>query len=126
MLAEALQWHREQLETHASQTVVYRRGEFQASIPVTYGSRNSAAEFSANTIRVEMQQRDFIIAATALVLDGEQVTPLAGDEIEVTEGDVTLTYRALALAEGPCWEFDNDYRKLLIVHTKLVCEDDKD
>lgn len=126
MLAEALEWHKQQLETHASQTVVYRRGEFQASVAVTYGSRNAAAEFSANTIRVETQQRDFVISAASLVLDGVVVTPLAGDEIEVTEGETTLTYRVLALAEGPAWEYDNDYRQLIVIHTKLICEDDED
>lgn len=122
LLADGIDWHREQLEAHASQTVVYRRGEFQSSVPVTFGSRNSAAEFSANTIRVEMQQRDFIIPVDELVIDGTAVTPCAGDEIDVTDGDDTLTYRVLGQTDSPSWEYDNDYRKLYIVHTLLVCE----
>lgn len=123
LLADALAWHREQLETHASQTVVYRRGEFQAEIAVTYGSRNSAAEYAANTLRVETQQRDFLIAASSLVIDGEQTTPRGGlDQIEVTENGVTRIYRVLALADGPAWDWDNDYRQLMVVHTKAVGE----
>lgn len=118
----ALEWHRDQLATSASKTVTYRRGEFQSDVVVTYGSRNASEEYHANTIRVGTQIRDFIIALERLILDGAVTEPMSGDEIEVVDGDTTLTYRVLPLTEGPAWEWDNDYRKLMVIHAKLVCE----
>lgn len=121
--AAALEWHRDQLGLAAASTVTYRRGEFQSDISVTFGSRNAAEEYHANTIRVGTQIRDFIIAPENLIIDGAATEPLSGDEVEVVDGETTLTYRVLALAEGPAWEWDNDYRKLMVVHTKLIGED---
>lgn len=119
----ALEWHRDQLGTAASKTVTYRRGEFEADISVTYGSRNAAEEYHANTIRVGTQIRDFIIAPENLILDGTVTAPMSGDTVEVVDGTTTLTYRVLPLSEGPAWEWDNDYRKLMVLHTKLICEE---
>lgn len=123
MLSEALDWHRDMLGTNASQTVTYRRGEFESEISVTFGSRNASEEYHANTVRVGVQIRDFIIAPENLILDGAVMEPMDGDEVEVVDGETTLTYRVLGLSEGPAWEWDNDYRKLMVVHAKLMCEE---
>jgi len=123
MLEGALAWHREQLTQFAAQLVIYRRGEFAVEIAAVFGARNAPADYAANTLRVETQTQDFILPAVGLVLDGLQVKPERNDVIEVTAGLVTETYRVLPLADGSAWEWDNDYRQLLIVHTKQICEE---
>lgn len=122
MLATALQWHREQLEEHAAQTVTYRRGAFSVELPVTFGSRAATAELAANSLRVEVEQRDFIIPADKLILDGVLTKPCDRDEVELNEDGERRIYRLLPVPDGQAWEYDNDYRKLIVLHTKLICE----
>lgn len=104
--------------------VMYIRGSgeelSQASITaVPARSRVSMTDESGLT--VTGQERDFIILAADLVLDGEQVLPERGDRIEQTvDGETTYTYEVMPIAGQKHYQPCDDLGRLLRIHTKLV------
>lgn len=100
--------------------VMYSRGDDSAAITaVPARSRVSMTDESGLT--VTGQERDFIILAADLVLDGEQVLPERGDRIEQTvDGETTYTYEVMPIAGQKHYQPCDDQGRLLRIHTKLV------
>jgi glycerophosphoryl diester phosphodiesterase len=73
---------------------------------------------------VQWESRDFLIAAVDLVLAGEIVEPLPGDQIKEAAGGKVLVYVVMGPGKEPCWRWSDPYRRTLRVHTKQVGTED--
>ena len=114
----AVQWLRDQLKDHASQTVSYKRGATTISnIKATIGRTWITADDGLGNKITERTDRDFIFDASYISSLGD---PRRGDQIiEVVDG-VTYTYTLLAPGVAEVWRYTDDHRKMIRVHTKQV------
>lgn len=71
--------------------------------------------------RIERTDRDFLVAAEDLIIGGVAVEPQRGDQVLQTVGSSTHTYEVLAPNAEPPWRWADAHRKVLRIHTKLVC-----
>jgi len=118
-LQQGLDWLEEQRKAHLSRTVTYRRGASTVEVLATVGATRFEADDGSGMV-IEMESRDYLIAAADLVLDGQQVLPERGDQVLETRDGVTHVYEVMDL--GPEKHFvtcDPDGRTLRI-HTKFV------
>jgi hypothetical protein len=72
--------------------IIYQRGDSRVWIDATWG-RTEFQTDTADGVRIEHSDRDFIFASAALVLGGVLATPARGDRITLvfenqTDGDV--------------------------------------
>lgn len=104
-------------------------------VPVTY-CRNAASVDVAATIGKTVFEvsreygvfekyisRDYIIAVEALILEGEPILPVRGDQIRETRDGKTYVYEVMAPGNEPCWRWSDSYRRSLRIHTKQVGEE---
>jgi len=118
-LQQGLDWLEEQRKAHLSRTVTYRRGASTVEVLATVGATRFEADDGSGMV-IEMESRDYLIAAADLVLDGQQVQPERGDQVLETRDGVTHVYEVMDL--GPEKHFvtcDPDGRTLRI-HTKFT------
>jgi hypothetical protein len=119
LIQHGLDWLEGQRKEHLSRAVTYRRGSLSVEVLATVGATGFEADDGSGIV-VEMEARDYLIAASDLVLDGEKTLPERGDEIvEIVDG-VTRVYEVMDLGpEKHAVACDPDGRTLRI-HTKLV------
>ncbi|MEO0513482.1 MAG: hypothetical protein AAF108_11405 [Planctomycetota bacterium] len=104
---------------HLSRTVVYRRGADSVEIEATVGSTAFDRTDEYGVVH-RIESRDYLLAASDLVLGGEAVTPKAGDRITET-GEARLhEYEVLAPGDEPAWRYSDPQRRTLRIHTKFV------
>lgn len=116
-------WLAAQLNKHASQTVVYRRGELVAELQATIGESTYQQDDGAGSI-TRAQVRDYLIDTGLLVLDGIATLPKAGDKIIETEGQKQFTYEVMSLGSDTPWRYSDPFRLKLRIHTKLISTED--
>ena len=85
LLANGSAWLEQQRTKHLTSTVMYVRGNVQVAVPATIGRTKYEAD-DGHVVRVEFTDRDFLILAADLVLDGQATEPQRGDLIR--EGKV--------------------------------------
>lgn len=113
-------WLADQLKTHASREVVYRRGAQEVTVQATVGRTLLKLDDGYGGVRMEWTDRDFLIQALDLVLAGSSSLPERGDVIRETQGAKTFIYEVMAPGKEPPWRWSDTYRKLLRIHTKQV------
>jgi hypothetical protein len=114
------QWLNGQLEKHASHKVDYQRGLSSISVRATIGRTLLKLDDGYGGVLMQWTDRDFLIPASQLVLDGETTLPERGDLIHEIQGDWRYTYEVLAPGREPHWKWSDLYRSLLRVHTKQI------
>ena len=119
LLQSGLDWLEGQRRQHMTRTVVYGRGDLTVTVPATVGSTRFENDDGYGLV-VEQEMRDYIVAASDLVLDGQAVTPEIGDEVREERGSQTFVYEVMTLGPEPhyraCDPAGNTYR----IHTKHV------
>ncbi len=113
-------WLADQLKTHASRQVVYRRGAQQVTVQATVGRTLLKLDDGYGGVRMEWTDRDFLIHAADLVLGGSPTLPERGDQIRETQGAKTFIYEVMAPGKEPPWRWSDVFRKLLRIHTRQV------
>ena len=113
----------DQLKSHASIEVVYRRGAGEVTVRAVVGKTEFEIDDGAGG-RLHIQSRDYLIQAADFVVANEPVLPVAGDEIRETRGNKTFVYEVLAQGGEPQYRFSDPFRKLMRVHTKHVRTED--
>lgn len=105
------------------------------TVPVRYCRDTMAAEVAATIgktvfeiardygIFEKVESRDYIIAAGELLLSGEPILPVRGDQIRQMRDGKTYLYEVLAPGNEPCWRWSDSYRRSLRIHTKQVGEE---
>lgn len=120
LLQFGLDWLGDQLKEHVSRTVVYRRGANEATVQATIGRTLLKLDDGYGGVRMEWTDRDFLIHAADLVLDGNAVLPQRGDLVRETQGTTTFVYEVMAPGKEPAWRWSDVYRKMLRIHSKQV------
>jgi len=102
--------------------IVYQRAEHSVAIDdVTYGRSEVTVE-TAEEVRVEFTDRDFIVQAALLILNSLAAVPQRGDRIVEldSEGETVATYEVLAPGGmRPC-RYCDPRETLLRIHTKKL------
>jgi|YNPMSStandDraft_1061717.scaffolds.fasta_scaffold33931_3 hypothetical protein len=106
----------QQLKTHASRSVRYRRGHTVLLIQAVVGRTQIELSDELGAVQVQWTDRDFLISAEDLVINGQRSKPQAGDRIE----DGNQLYEVLVLAGEPQWRYCDPYGLTMRIHTKLV------
>ena len=120
LLQTGSDWLANQLKTHASRAVVYRRGALQVAVQATVGRTLLKLDDGYGGVRMEWTDRDFLIHAADLVLGGTPTLPERGDLIRETQGAKTFVYEVMAPGKEPPSRWSDVYRKVLRIHTKQV------
>lgn len=106
------------LITSGGEQVKYRRANAFVEIsaaPARHGTRTLGED-----ARIVGDSYDWIIRSSDLVLNGDQVEPQRGDQIEHIVGSKRLTYTVLPQDGDDVFRFDSALRTSLRVHTKLT------
>jgi hypothetical protein len=120
LLETGMGWLAGQLKANASRPVTYKRGADSVVVQATLGSQLLKTSDRLGNTKVERTDRDFLILAADLVLNGNQTTPASGDVIEVTFGAVTQKFEVMAIGSEAPWRYSDPHQLMLRIHTKYV------
>jgi hypothetical protein len=120
ILSRGMSWLTDQLSTHVSTSITYRRDLESITVGATFGRTLLKLEDDYGAIRMEWTDRDFLVPAAALVLGGSAAVPLRGDLIRETRGATTFVYEVMAPGKEPVWKWTDPFRNMRRIHTKLV------
>lgn len=111
-------WLAGKLQTHASQSVTYRRGsqDIGSNLKATYG-QTTFEQDAGNGGVLRWEAKDFIFTAADLTLDDEVTKPERGDKITDHNGN---TFEVLGSNGEPCFKYADGSRLLVRIHTKQV------
>lgn len=109
----------EQLAAHVSRSVTYRRGSRTVTLLATVGRSMVSIQEDGN-LRREYTDRDYLIDAALLILNGMAVEPRVGDRIIDTNDEATHVYEVLASDGETAWRWSDPFRIKYRVHTKRV------
>ena len=113
-------WLNNQLQQFASREVVYQRGVSTLAVQATVGRTLLKLDDGYGGVLLQWTDRDFLIRAEDLVIDGQAILPQRGDTIHEVHSGVTYTYEVLAPGKEPVWKWSDLYRSLLRIHTKQI------
>lgn len=113
-------WLNNQLQQFASREVVYQREVSTVTVQATVGRTLLKLDDGYGGVMMQWTDRDFLIRAEDLVIDGQAVLPQRGDTIHEVQSGVTYTYEVLAPGKEPVWKWSDLYRSLLRIHTKQI------
>ncbi|HBG28591.1 MAG: hypothetical protein A2Y10_08590 [Planctomycetes bacterium GWF2_41_51] len=114
ILKNGIQFLADKLKSHASETVIYKRGADTINICASFGKTNYQIE-NESGFQIGGEITDFLFSAADLIIDGLVTVPKAGDRIEV-DGKV---YEALFINDG-CWRYSGPFGKIIRFHTKEI------
>jgi hypothetical protein len=120
LLEAGQQWLAEQLQEHASHSVVYHRGADSIAVQATIGRTLLKLNDSYGGVRMQWTDRDFLIQAADLVLNGSTLTPERGDRITETVGLNMSVFEVMAYGGEPPWRYSDPFGKLLRIHAKFI------
>ncbi|MGC1272625.1 MAG: hypothetical protein WBC44_02870 [Planctomycetaceae bacterium] len=109
LLAQGAAWLEQQRTRHLTTTVTYRRGTAQVEIAATIGRTRYETD-DGTVARIEFTDRDFLVLAADLVLDGQAIEPTRGDVVR--EG-----MREFEVID---WRYSDPYRQTLRITTKFL------
>lgn len=107
------------LQGDAGETVVLSNGAHSVSLAATIGRSSRQAEDASGTGFVEVELTDFIVKASALILDSVQVQPSPGMRITWDSRDYAVTPPTPA---EQCFRFCDQHRTLIRIHSVLAAE----
>ncbi len=101
----------------ASRTVEYRRGASSVTLSATLGA--SVLRITDGVgMRIERTDRDYIVKAADMLLDGVAVVPQRGDVIwDATDG-TTKVYEVGSPPGDPLWRYSDAHGYLMRIHAK--------
>lgn len=123
LLQRGMDWLAGQMKEHASQSVLYVRGEQSVSVPATIG-RTDFEVADAYGVMQHVVSRDYLIPAGDLNLNGHPALPQRGDGIHETRNGRVFRYQVVAPQGQPHWRYSDAYHRVLRVHTKLISGDE--
>jgi len=117
-LSRALGVMSSRLRAIAGVTVTYSRGSDSVDVLAIAGTSTEGVVLGDGT-QVRARVSDWIVEASALELSGQQVDPMRGDTIVVTEGERINTYEVTDVAGQPCARLAEGGETWRI-HTQLI------
>jgi hypothetical protein len=119
LLQQGQQWLAQQLNNHASRSVVYRRGELGVELTAVIG-RSSYQQDDGHGLLTRSQVRDFLIDTDALLLSIIGSLPRPGDRIVEIDRQQTYVFEVVPLGAEPHWRYSDVFRTKLRIHTKQI------
>ena len=111
------------LKNHRGLAVSYSRGLSSCELTAVPGRTRMAIQDESG-LTLYTQERDWLIQAAELVLDGTAVLPETGDRIRLVVGAQALVYEVQPLdAERP-YRLCDDLGRVLRVHVRHVATED--
>jgi hypothetical protein len=103
---------------HMASSVTYARPStgHTVSILATVGRSMGTVDTPAGTMRVVSNERDYLITAADLILNGALTVPQRGDRIT----DAAGTWEVQPMLGEPCYRFSDPHGVSLRIHTKRV------
>jgi hypothetical protein len=123
LLEQAASWLADVRTAHLSHPVTYCRGDDSVEVAVTVGRTVFETDDGSGAVE-RFESRDFLIAASVLLLAGEPVEPQPGDKVKEPAGGKLVVYEVMAPGKEPCWRWSDPFRKTLRIHTKQTDEED--
>lgn len=100
-------------------SITYQRGgDVSDPLSVTVGKTDWPIGDTSN-VQMAFETRDYLIAASDLVVDSETVLPQRDDKVIETVGDKTYAYRVMDSDGIPPYRFSDVSKTALRIHTKL-------
>ena len=93
--------------------MTYVRGALSTVVKATIG-RTAFKSDDGQVVRVEYTDRDFLVLAADLALNGNLTLPERGDRIRETADGVVHTFEVLD------WRYSDPYRRTYRLETKLL------
>ena len=122
LLEQASDWLGGMRRTYLSRTATYQRGDDSVEVVAAVGRTVFEIDDGSGAV-VQWESRDFLIAAVDLVMAGEIVEPLPGDQIKEAAGGKVLVYEVMGPGKERCWRWSDPYRRTLRVHAKQIDEE---
>jgi hypothetical protein len=118
MIRTGMTWLAAALKENEGEGVTYRRGSTSASLSAWRGETSVEKEDPDGTVRERVDLVDWCFVAADMAVAGLAHPPRAGDRIEADAG----TFEVYAPTGVPAWSYDDAYRQILRVHSRLVEE----
>ena len=122
LLQTGTSWLADQLKAHASQQVIYVRGNQQVEVSATIGRTEFEIDDGSGIVQ-RLISRDYLIQATDLILAGNQVIPQPGDLIRETQGSSVMVYEVMTPGNEQHYRYSDPFGKLLRIHSKHVANE---
>jgi len=114
ILKNGIQFLADKLKSHASETVIYKRGADTVTICASFGKTDYQVQDQSG-FKIGGQITDFLFQAEDLVIDRTLTVPKAGDQIQTD----SALYEAQFIGDG-CWRYSDPFRKMIRLHTKEI------
>ncbi len=111
--------HLARLKKLASATILYRRGLLTVELSAAI-AQSARSYQSGDGVYNRLVARDYLIAASDLVIGAVTVLPDNGDLIRETIGGDVQHYRVAPLGDEPCWSYLDPQQTVLRIHTVRV------
>lgn len=122
LLQRGLLWLTNQLQSHASRRVTYRRGALSVVVQATAGS-TKFEQTDAEGLQLVSEVRDWLIPTAALVLAGVPTLPERGDRIEDSDLRGRHQFEVVPVGGEPPYRYCDPDRQLLRIHVREIdCE----
>lgn len=103
------------LAAAAGVQATYRRGGAWVELTIVRGAADDN-DYGVDEGSIVARTWAFLVKAEDLVLSGAQTLPQIGDEIELVEGETTVTYRVVNRAGERCYRFSDTAKHLLRIY----------
>jgi hypothetical protein len=113
LLEQGVRWLEAQRTKHCTRDVTYGRGVDSVVVKATVG-RTQYETDDGHAVRVDFTERDFLIQAGDLVLNGNPITPKPGDQIRETQDEQVLVFEVID------WRHSDPYRLTFRIDAKHV------
>ena len=113
LLDKGSAWLESQRTLPAPRDVTYARGISTAVVKATIG-RTEYETDDGQVVRTEFTDRDFLILAADLILNGLARLPEEGDQIRETQGTSVLIFEVMG------WRYSDPYRRTFRLEAKHV------
>lgn len=124
MIGNAMTWLAGQLHDNCAEAVTYSRVNQTTTLTLsTYATlgRNplSVVGNASESALVDVNEMDFLIRVSDLILDSAAVEPRRGDRIGVTLGGVAMVFEVNFAGTDQVFSYD-PHRTLYRIHTKRI------
>jgi len=119
LLSSANEFLENTLWQWASRTVTYQRGGSTVQVPAVVGTTRGRSEDDMG-MQWDIITRDYLVRASDLVLNSQEIEPDRGDEIREQVNGKTYVYRVGRDGRAPLWEWADTEHRVRRIHTQFV------
>ena len=115
----AIEGMADSLKAVAGTAVTYYRGSSSVSVTAVVGTTDVILSDDYG-VQIDIQNRDYLITASELILDEALIEPQENDEIKETRNGVVYTYAVINIGGEGCFRTYDTNGYTLRIHTKLI------